>query len=75
MSKGTIEPMRPARRTQVPLWLALILRKSTGCQIVPPSWFTVGALTSLLQEEQNNENYQPVDFHYIEIATLLLEKY
>lgn len=82
--------MYPARRVSVPLWLAINLRKSTNCQIVPPPWFTVGTkiefashelifaeqLTDLYQREINNgDSYQSVDFHYVEIATILLEKY
>jgi hypothetical protein len=85
-----VPTMYPARRVSVPLWLAINLRKSTNCQIVPPPWFTVGTalryvlrklifaehLTDLYQREViNGDSYQSVDFHYVEIAAILLEKY
>lgn len=66
--------MNPAKSVTVPLWLAINLRKSTGCQIVPPPWFNVPALSELYQQELTNDTYQQVELHYLEIATLLLEK-
>lgn len=39
---GTYGPFRPPSHAEVPLWLALSLRKKRKCVIIPPDWLTVG---------------------------------
>lgn len=39
---GTYGPFEPPRRAQVPLWLALSLKKKRKCRIVPPEWLVAG---------------------------------
>ena len=36
-------PFAPNRNLQVPLWLALVLKKRARCRIHPPEWLNVGA--------------------------------
>lgn len=42
---GTYGPFRPPSHAEVPLWLALSLRKKRKCVIIPPDWLTVGTWT------------------------------
>ena len=39
---GTYGPFQPPTRAQVPLWLAILLRKKRKCVIVPPEWLSIG---------------------------------
>lgn len=44
---GTYGPFRPPAHAEVPLWLALSLRKKRKCVIIPPDWLSVGTLSWL----------------------------
>ncbi|KAK9469350.1 hypothetical protein V1512DRAFT_244786 [Lipomyces arxii] len=37
---GQIESMRPLRRVDVPLWVAVVLKKQSRCNIVTPDWLS-----------------------------------
>ncbi|WFD15984.1 DNA replication protein psf2 [Malassezia arunalokei] len=41
---GTYGPFQPPTRAQVPLWLAILLRKKRKCVIVPPEWLSIAHL-------------------------------
>ncbi|RUS15600.1 hypothetical protein BC937DRAFT_92243 [Endogone sp. FLAS-F59071] len=70
---GTYGPFRPPARAEVPLWLALALKKNQKCTILPPEWLTVENLQSKLQEEETGPNFSALPYHYMEVAHLLLE--
>ncbi|KAI2625217.1 GINS complex, PSF2 component [Xylaria nigripes] len=56
---GKTPPLRPPRRAEVPLWLALLLKKQRRANIVPPPWL----LAPSLQEINNHEtNIDPEAF-------------
>ncbi len=42
--QGEYGPFNPSMATQVPLWLAVNLRKRQKCRIEPPHWLNVGGL-------------------------------
>jgi GINS complex subunit 2 len=60
---------------QVPVWIALQLKRARRCQIKPPDWLTVESLSSHLQDEKSSQVFpnSNLPFHYIELATLLLK--
>ncbi len=63
----------PNRKVALPLWMALQLRRAKYCRIVAPSWMAVGVLEDLLREEvEHRDDFAPLPFHYIEVATMLL---
>ncbi|CBI26496.3 hypothetical protein VitviT2T_024097 [Vitis vinifera] len=69
---GDFGPFRPQIATQVPLWLAVALKKRGKCTIRPPEWMSVDKLTQVLEAERNSlREFQPLPFHYVEIARLL----
>lgn len=71
---GTFGPFVPNTAVEVPLWFAVTLRKRSRCTIAPPEWLELQALTQVLEEEQSNtEAFQPLPYHYIEVASLLFE--
>lgn len=42
--QGTYGPFQPPREATVPLWLAMYMRKSNQCRVLPPPWMTAGML-------------------------------
>jgi len=43
--------LNPPRRENIPLWLALLLKKQKRANIIPPPWLTVEALSTVLHVE------------------------
>ena len=69
----TLGPFRTNLPISVPLWLALQLRLSQRCSISPPSWLDPASLLhQLTLEKANPGSFQPLPYHYIEVAHLLL---
>jgi len=70
---GEFGPLEPGISCDVPIWLALHLRKSNRCNIKIPEWLEADKLKNVLENEKNSrDTFQPMPFHYIEIAQLLL---
>ncbi|PIA58590.1 hypothetical protein AQUCO_00500494v1 [Aquilegia coerulea] len=71
---GDFGPFRPLIATEVPLWLAMALKKRGKCTIRPPPWMSVEKLTRVLEEERDSpREFQPLPFHYVEISKLLFD--
>ncbi|KAG0266525.1 DNA replication protein psf2 [Mortierella polycephala] len=70
---GTLPPLRPQRLIKVPLWMAISLKKKQKCKIATPEWMTVESLQRSLKEEQDQERFSALPYHYMELAQLLLE--
>lgn len=71
---GDYGPFRPQIATQVPLWLAVALKKRGKCIIRPPEWISVEKLTQVLEAERDSpREFQPLPFHYVEISRLLFD--
>ncbi|KAK4213801.1 GINS complex protein-domain-containing protein [Rhypophila decipiens] len=49
---GKTPTLRPPHRAQVPLWLALLLKKQNRANIVPPPWLHPASLQSIIQREK-----------------------
>lgn len=71
---GTYGPFRPPAHAEVPLWLAIHLRKKLKCVVVPPDWLSVDVLSSYVRQETTAAAFAPVPLHYLAIAKLLLEQ-
>ena len=70
---GDVGPFRAQRPVIVPLWLAVSLQARRRCRIVPPDWMSIENLSETRREERkDSEVFQPLPFHYIELAHLLL---
>ncbi|KAL8463099.1 hypothetical protein ACS0TY_033114 [Phlomoides rotata] len=70
---GDFGPFRPQIATQVPLWLAVALKRRGKCTIRSPEWMSVDKLTQVLEAERDSEKFQPLPFHYVEISRLLFD--
>ncbi|XP_057539561.1 DNA replication complex GINS protein PSF2 [Amaranthus tricolor] len=71
---GDYGPFRPQIAAQVPLWLAVALKKRGKCSIRPPEWMSIDKLTQVLEAEREfPKEFQPLPFHFVEIARLLFD--
>ncbi|EXJ90542.1 GINS complex subunit 2 [Capronia coronata CBS 617.96] len=48
---GTTRPLIPPQRTNLPLWLAILLKRQRRANIVPPPWLYVESLEEILELE------------------------
>ncbi|KAF8008962.1 hypothetical protein BT93_J0072, partial [Corymbia citriodora subsp. variegata] len=71
---GDFGPFLPQIAAQVPLWLAVALKKRGKCTIRPPEWMSLEKLTRVLEAERDSEReFQSLPFHYVEISRLLFD--
>ncbi|KAF9966530.1 DNA replication protein psf2 [Mortierella alpina] len=70
---GTLPPLKPLQMSKVPLWMAISLKKKQKCNIVVPKWMTIDSLQKSLKDEQEQEVFSALPYHYMETAQLLLE--
>ena len=69
---GKYGPFTSNFDVDVPLWLAITLRKQGKCRIAIPEWMSVESLEACVHKERASKNLTELPFHYIEIAQLLL---
>jgi GINS complex subunit 2 len=56
------------------LWLAITLKKQNKCAIKIPDWLCEDYLQTKVEQEKVASVLQEIDFHYMEIANMLVEK-
>jgi len=71
---GTYGPFKPSKPVQVPLWLALQLKKNKKCQLIPPTWMEINFLTQKIEIEKANEILQELPYYFFEICQMLFHK-
>ena len=71
---GNFGPFRLHHETSVPLWLALLLRKSKVCIIRPPAWLGIDSLQIVLRYEKNNDSFYALPHYATEITSMLLNE-
>ncbi|KAI0159148.1 hypothetical protein BJ166DRAFT_593348 [Pestalotiopsis sp. NC0098] len=52
---GATPALRPPHRADIPLWLALLLKKQKRANIVPPAWLHAGSLADIIQHETKTD--------------------
>lgn len=73
---GEFGPFLPAIEVEVPLYVALALRKVGRCKVRPPVWMTIPRLREKMEEERRKENaaiLTEVPFYFAEVAHMLLQ--
>ncbi|KAJ5176002.1 DNA replication complex GINS protein psf2 [Penicillium canariense] len=55
---GPVEPLVPPRRTSLPLWLALLLKRQRRANIIPPPWLHPESLSLILEVESQHQDYK-----------------
>lgn len=69
---GTFGPLEIGLPCEVPLWLAITLRKKGKCRIEIPEWMKPEYLEAKIAREKSQSEFENMPFHYMEIAQLLL---
>ncbi|KKY30069.1 putative dna replication complex gins protein psf2 [Diaporthe ampelina] len=54
-AQGTTPSLRPPHRAQLPLWLALLLKKQRRANIVPPAWLHPLSLAEIIRQETRED--------------------
>ncbi|GAB5369266.1 hypothetical protein AAMO2058_001390500 [Amorphochlora amoebiformis] len=73
---GSIGPFEPQHPVDVPLWLAIQLRKEGKCSIITPDWLDNEYLAIKETSERSDEkNFTDMPYHHHEIATMLFKTY
>ncbi|KAK8142514.1 DNA replication protein psf2 [Beauveria asiatica] len=52
---GPTPPLRPPRRSDIPLWLAILLKKQRRANIVAPAWLHPASLRDIIQHETTTD--------------------
>ncbi|KAK5658363.1 hypothetical protein OQA88_2339 [Cercophora sp. LCS_1] len=52
---GKTPPLRPPQRAELPLWLALLLKKQRRANIVPPAWLHPSSLSEIIHRETKQD--------------------
>ncbi|KAF7519507.1 hypothetical protein G7054_g13061 [Neopestalotiopsis clavispora] len=52
-AQGATPVLRPPHRAEIPLWLALLLKKQKRANIVPPAWLHAASLAEIIHHETN----------------------
>ena len=69
---GTFGPFMSNVPIEVPLWVAVFLRKRGKCKIQLPQWMTVENLSEMIQAQRNSPKFIYIHFYYQIIAQQLL---
>ncbi|KAL1514636.1 hypothetical protein AB1Y20_003729 [Prymnesium parvum] len=70
---GDVPELKPNFPAEVPLWLAVFLRKRDKCRIVVPAWLEAENLAGTLDDEKRHQDrFAQLPYHYVEIAKELL---
>jgi GINS complex subunit 2 len=68
---GDFGPFDPLTPVEVPLWLAIALKKRHKCQIEQPDWMDQEYLGRKLESEKEEGTLVEMPYHYMETASLL----
>ncbi|KAL7495720.1 hypothetical protein ACHAWT_004016 [Skeletonema menzelii] len=72
---GQVGPFRAGMDTEVPLWMATMLRRRKLAKIIPPSWMDVSVLKEVLRFERDPKeaSFSPdIPFRHAEISQAIL---
>lgn len=69
---GDFGPLIAGLPCELPLWLAITLRRKGKCIIQPPDWMSVESLERFVAHERTEATFESLPFYYIEISQLLL---
>ncbi|KAK9241102.1 hypothetical protein V1525DRAFT_393705 [Lipomyces kononenkoae] len=71
---GTIPSLRPMRRIEIPIWVAILLKKQSRCNIVPPDWLSEENLKITYDAEAANMTRFSANlpWEWVEVGELIL---
>lgn len=73
--QGTIGPVAPLQRVQVPLWLATLLRRQQRCTVLVPGWLSLDTLRGWISDERRRTDaLVALPWHWYALGTTLLRE-
>ena len=70
-----VNQMVAMQSTELPLWLALLLKQQNKCSIVAPRWLTLQSLDhSISFEKKNSDRFSSLPWNWLVLAQLLFGK-
>lgn len=58
--QGPLKPLNPPQRSDIPLWLALLLKRQRRANILPPPWLNTHSLSAILDHEtEHGDTFSP----------------
>ena len=71
----SIPPLRAMRRTDVPLWIALILKSQGNCNIIMPDWLSCDRLLETYEREKKFPHvFSKLPWNWLELSKIMLTK-
>ncbi|GMM53163.1 DNA replication protein [Starmerella bacillaris] len=72
--KGWVQPaLRALRRSEVPLWLAVILKRQDRCTIIYPNWLDATYLKTVLEAEgRDSASFAALPYMWQELSDTIL---
>ncbi|VDL62680.1 unnamed protein product [Nippostrongylus brasiliensis] len=70
---GDVGPMEAGVPIQIPLWLAVDLRRKHHCEIVPPYWFELEEMKRLVAIEGETSGLSSLPRYFFEISNILVK--
>lgn len=72
--QGSFGPFEVNLPIQIPLWIAITLRKKGKCKIQQPKWLDIEYLKEKIEEEKKNEiEFSRLSFDFIQNGLILLK--
>jgi len=68
--QGNFGPFKPNIACNVPIWLAVMLKKQNMCRMVQPEWMDVEYLKEQVKLQAATTDFIKLPYHYIEIFTI-----
>ncbi|SMN21742.1 similar to Saccharomyces cerevisiae YJL072C PSF2 Subunit of the GINS complex [Maudiozyma saulgeensis] len=75
MDGRALENMIVMKSTEVTLWLALLLKQQSKCNIIIPEWLTIKGLDLMLQYEKRNiERFSALPWDWLVVSEILFKQ-
>ena len=72
---GVLDNMTAMRSTEVTLWLALLLKQQSKCNIIIPGWLTMKSLDAMLQfEKRNKDRFGTLPWDWQVVSEILFKR-
>lgn len=75
MDGRALETMIVMKSTEVTLWLALLLKQQSKCNIIIPEWLTIRGLELMLQYEKRNvDRFSALPWDWLVVSEILFKQ-
>ncbi len=69
---GDFGPFEPSIAINVPVWLALAMKRLKRCKVIPPRWLELRVVESVIQDEKEDDGaLQPLPRYFFQVRCSL----